>query len=170
MVLQSAVHVHKTGIAQYKTYSVHTLHISSISRQRSRTAHLEYLTPCLFSQMLYCKITSHIRANGTKGTMIVMLCITFVTGSLLYCMLLMAVGLKVPSPTSGPSKKLELVVITPRFTVPAITVPTPGTPKVSSMMNSAYSFTLSCLNHTQQAARQESLRHTRYLLACIATT
>ena len=74
--------------------------------------------------------------------------LTLVTGSLLYWMLLMAVGLKVPSPTSGPSIRLAFVVMTPRFTVPAITVPTPGTPNVSSMMNSAYSFTLSCLQRS----------------------
>ena len=34
---------------------------------------------------------------------------------------------------SGPMRKGVDVVITPRLTVPAMTVPTPGTPNVSSI-------------------------------------
>ena len=67
----------------------------------------------------------------------------------------MAAGLKVASPMWGPSSRLELLVlITPFFTMPATTVPTPGTPKVSSMMNSAASSALSYLEQTPENHQQ----------------
>ena len=48
-------------------------------------------------------------------------------------------GLKLESAMSGPRSRVELTPITPLLTVPATTVPTPGTAKVSSMMNSGSS-------------------------------
>ena len=60
---------------------------------------------------------------------------TLLTARRLYAMDLMAVGLNEPSARSGPSSSDAPVVITPPLSVPATTVPTPGTPNVSSMMN-----------------------------------
>jgi hypothetical protein len=53
--------------------------------------------------------------------------------------------LNVPSPMSGPSSSGVAAVSTPRLMVPATTVPTPGTPKTSSITISAGS--RCALNH-----------------------
>ncbi len=82
----------------------------------------------------------------------------------------MAVRVKAPSTGEGPSSKLLLVAITPCFRVPATTVPTPGTPKVSSMMNSTGLAAFSDLQRTvaeRQAnvvAEKDSRHHALYSL------
>lgn len=62
---------------------------------------------------------------------------TWSTGSRLKWTLFTAQGLKVPSDTSGPRASTEPGTMTPERTVPDTTVPTPGTPNTSLIMNCA---------------------------------